>query len=354
MNPVPLKEAQNIAVIRTDHIGDLIVSTPFLNALRKAAPQAKITAILPKYTEQVLYNTNLVNEILTYDGKPDSQFLAKVKDIKADIAISLAPRTVAYKLAHATGAPCRVGYYYANRPLTAIMCRILYLTHTMSLNLFKELRLGHPILHEVQQLGELAKAMQMKYTDESLHLVLDEKERSEAQKIVHEWNPPLAALQLHNNWLSSNWSFDNMLELINLIKAHAQGGHLMIFYGPAEKELAQNLQNRLADDPSLHFLGGLTFRQWASLLDSADFVVTPDTGAVHLASSLHKTVIAIYEERTATLNTQQWAPWQVPHRSIVKGEPEQTLKQIDLALNDLLVDKLAWEAIKLKEEENIT
>ncbi|MBQ7502579.1 hypothetical protein IJT93_07680, partial [bacterium] len=66
MDSIPIKEAKSIAVIRTDHIGDLIVSTPFLRALRQAAPKAEITAVVPEYTAPVLENTNLVSKTLIY------------------------------------------------------------------------------------------------------------------------------------------------------------------------------------------------------------------------------------------------------------------------------------------------
>ena len=56
---VPLDELREIVVFRTDHIGDLIVSTPFLRALRKAAPQARLSAVIPRAARGVL------------DGNPD-------------------------------------------------------------------------------------------------------------------------------------------------------------------------------------------------------------------------------------------------------------------------------------------
>ena len=72
------------------------------------------------------------------------------------------------------------------------------------------------------------------------------------------------------------------------------------------------------------------------------------SGAVHLAAALKKPVVAVYEPQTATLNTQQWAPWQVAHRSIVKDAPAPTLEKIFTALDTLMTDSLAWECSALQ------
>ena len=328
MRQVPLESAKNIAVIRTDHIGDLIVSTPFLHNLRQAAPQAEITAVLPRYTEQVLDNTGLADRVLAYDGRPDKDFTRSLRELRADIAICLAPRTIAYKLTRATGARCRVGYYYSNRPLAALMCRLFYLTHSIGFNIDRELRAGRPIPHEVDQLGRLARAMQMPYSDKSLHLVLSEEEEQYADKLCSSWRQPLIALQLHNNWLSNAWTVKDLAKLTHNIQQTFSDSDLAVCYGPSENLLAKQLQKELEHDTCYHFVGGLNFRQWAALFSRAELVITPDTGAIHLAAGLHKPVIAVYETRTAQLNTQQWAPWQVEHSCIIKDTAAKTTAQI--------------------------
>ena len=354
MQSVPLTEAKQILVIRTDHIGDLILSTPFLKALRKSAPAAKITALLPSYTSQVLAGESFVDTIITYPDrdKLTSSFYDELKGLNADIAIALAPRTITYKLAYASGAPCRAGYFYTSRPLTAIMCKMLYLTHSMSFNINKELALGHPIMHEVQQLGELAKAMGMAYEDDSLTLTLSPEEESATNELRRNWKAPVVVLQLHNNWLNLGWTINNLVRLVGGLIMHAQGGEVIITYGAAESKLAADLREALlqaapssnTEASRVHLNGNADFRQWACLFNSADYVVTPDTGAVHLAAALKKPVVAVYEPQTATLCTQQWAPWQVPHRSIIKSEdPGASMEKIFRALEQLVQDKAKSE-----------
>lgn len=361
MNAIPWSEIKKIIVIRTDHIGDLILSTPFLKALRLGAPQAEITMVLPAYTASVLENVNFVDKIISYQGKPTRDLEEQLRQMHADLTVCLAPRTCAYKLAYATRATYRVGYFYPNRPLTAIMCKAIYLTHSMSVNLNKELALGHPIPHEVQQLGELAKNMGLAYEDDTLSLQLSPEEEAASHQMNQNWKRPIVLLQLHNNWLSCGWTVNNLVRLASGLIMTSRGGDLVISYGPAEHKLAADLKKALAltapkekmTVDNITFMGDLSFRRWACLFNSVDFVVTPDTGAVHLAAALKKPVVAIYEPKTAVLNTQQWAPWQVAHRSIVKEDPAKSLEKIFNGLDELMTDSMAWAVSEAVEERPI-
>ncbi|MBQ7501404.1 hypothetical protein IJT93_01630, partial [bacterium] len=276
--------------------------------------------------------------------------------LKADIAVCLAPRTAAYRLTYANKAPCRVGYCYANRPLTDVMCRLRYLTYTMSVNLQKDIESGKPIPHEIQQLGEFAKALGIPYPNDSLCFKLSDGEKAKAEEMMASWRRPVTILQLHNNWLSCGWTIENLVSLVHGIYMTDKGGEIVVCCGPAEHELAARLKEAFAQTKGENgfkpprFYSDLNFRDWAALFSCADFIVTPDTGAVHLASALKKAVIAVYEPKTSVLNTQQWAPWQVPHRIIVKGEAEDTVKQITAGLDELIIDDMAKQASQAQEE----
>ncbi|HRF97323.1 MAG TPA: hypothetical protein PLZ51_19075, partial [Aggregatilineales bacterium] len=54
-------------VIQTGDIGDLIVTTPALSALREAHPEAHITLMTTSHSAPVVMNTGLVDEIIPFD-----------------------------------------------------------------------------------------------------------------------------------------------------------------------------------------------------------------------------------------------------------------------------------------------
>jgi ADP-heptose:LPS heptosyltransferase len=62
-----------------------------------------------------------------------------------------------------------------------------------------------------------------------------------------------------------------------------------------------------------HFLRGLPFHQWAAVFERAGVVVTVDTGATHVASAVQRPLVVAFEHRFFRLNSQEWAPYGVPH-----------------------------------------
>lgn len=65
--------AERYLIVQLADIGDLIVSTPALAALREAQPDAHISLLTTAHAAPILNGTNLVNEIITFDkGKFNS------------------------------------------------------------------------------------------------------------------------------------------------------------------------------------------------------------------------------------------------------------------------------------------
>ena len=54
-------------IVQLADIGDLILSTPALVALREAQPDAHITLLTTTHSAPVITGTNLVNDIITFD-----------------------------------------------------------------------------------------------------------------------------------------------------------------------------------------------------------------------------------------------------------------------------------------------
>ena len=65
---VDLKGVKNILVFKTGAIGDVLMTTPFLKALRKKYPKAKITYYVGKWSKPILKdNPNLDKIVAFYD-----------------------------------------------------------------------------------------------------------------------------------------------------------------------------------------------------------------------------------------------------------------------------------------------
>jgi len=82
-------------LIRTDRVGDLVLSTPAIASFRRSWPKAKIIAVVTGYTEPVLRHNPDVDEIVLLPHRSPLAAITQVARLgrQADIAVGLAPRT---------------------------------------------------------------------------------------------------------------------------------------------------------------------------------------------------------------------------------------------------------------------
>jgi hypothetical protein len=69
---------------------------------------------------------------------------------------------------------------------------------------------------------------------------------------------------------------------------------------------------------SLALAGALPFEAFCALIESADLVVTNNTGPMRLAAALQTPVVALF---ALTNPPEQWGSWRVPHRLLFHEVP---------------------------------
>src|SRR5882762_4321712 len=118
--PQPLAPARwdwsnvrRILVVRLRSIGDTVLTTPSLFALRRFLPNIQIDILLEDWVAPVLEGSNLVDRVIpiTRDSKSARARLAR--DLRAsryDVVYNLHGGTTATLLTRATGAKHRVGF----------------------------------------------------------------------------------------------------------------------------------------------------------------------------------------------------------------------------------------------------
>lgn len=116
-NPKPKIEwgqVQRILVVKLRSIGDTVLSTPSLIALRRAAPNAQIDILLEDWVAPVLDGAEFVDNVITV-GKSSVDRLRvawALRRTRYDVAFNLHGGTTATFFVRASGAKHRIGYSY--------------------------------------------------------------------------------------------------------------------------------------------------------------------------------------------------------------------------------------------------
>ena len=342
--PPDLSAALNVLIIRADHLGDLLLSTPLIRTMRAALPGRRFTLIASPANAGALAGWDALDEIRVYD--PSWSFLRKwrfvsqLRRTRWDLCLTLSPRTPSYVLGALSGAPVRAGIIYSRR-VAARMLSPLWLTHPVVLSVDECLAAGEPVPHEVEQLSEVVAVLGINAAPGPLEMPLQEDETAWARhwlSISAEEGSRLIAIHGAGKWLSKGWTPGNFIALVRSLPLKSPGTKIVLTFGPGDTVLEEAAEELLTDhpDPAVLLPGPLSVPRWAALLSLCDAVVTPDTGSLHLAVAVGRPVVAMYEDASYLHCAAQWAPWKVPHVLVRRQSLRETQTAILNGLATLL------------------
>src|SRR5438034_621476 len=107
-------KVERVLVVRLRSIGDTVLATPSLFALRRFLPNAQIDILLEDWVAPLLEGSNLVDDVIAV-GDSNSSKLSTARELrrrKYDVAFNLHGGTTASFFVRASGARHRVGYSY--------------------------------------------------------------------------------------------------------------------------------------------------------------------------------------------------------------------------------------------------
>ena len=315
-----------VLLVRTDRIGDLILTTPAIATVRASFPNARVTMICNAYNRVVIERNTDIDDIIEI-GAHESTKAIGARVSGADIAIALSPRIIDMRIAGASRAPVRVGYTYVRR-WTARLAGRLYVNRMMISEADPDLCDRDPhrhVRHEVNQLLDLVALAGATERRESLRLDVTQADRDGVAFV------PQGAIVMHLGlrWFSDGSTLESTVQLVRELRG--VGLPLVLTYAPeAERYMGAFAQARVADV----VLGGLPFHAWVAVFERASIIVTVDTGATHVASAVRRPTVVAYEHRHFRLSSQEWAPYGVPSVLVRKpagespGELEQFRRRI--------------------------
>jgi len=269
-------------LVRLGSMGDVIHAIPAASALRDTFPDARIDwAIDPKWARLLEGNPD-VSEVISADRKSASGVAATIRKMRAAKYTCAVDFQALYKsalLAFASGAPRRVGFQssYAREGLASLL-------YTDCLNP----RGPHKVDHNLTLAGFAgAKKSAPRFP---IAIRADDDERAARELAAHSLTD-FYVLNPGGGWLSKCWPAGRYGELHRALAAR-YGWRGVITFGPGEEALAREVAQAAGDPPPVAILLGLG--PLMALMRRARFVVSADTGPLHLAAALEVPVVGLF------------------------------------------------------------
>jgi ADP-heptose:LPS heptosyltransferase len=334
-----------ILLARPDRIGDVILSTPVVAALRKQYPNAHITFLVRDFVAPLIRGIPDVDAVFVYD--PDGRhagirgFFRLMEELKAQnfqIAIVLHSAFRIAAALYGVGVPNRIG------PLSKIHSFLFYNRGSRQRRSLVEMHEADYNLQLLRKLGIRVGAHQLR---SQVAIVPDKAEWAQrwleaARQRLRDRIGAEAAANIHGRFIAVhpgmggsalNWPENYYVELIRGLRR--EGHEVLITGGPAEGFLLERIAIELekTGDAAMIYSGdpsvGLPVEEeesaaaaekraagraasgvdhLAALFANADLVVAPSTGPLHIAVALGKPVVTFYPP-IRVQSAIRWGPY---------------------------------------------
>ena len=303
-----LQNIRRLAVFKLRNIGDVLMITPVLRALRETFPQARISVIVNSGTEEMLAHNPHIDEVLVYrrkngDRNPfarlrdELRFVRDLRQRRFDLTIGFTEgdRTAWYSLF------CRARYRFGvlrgvtqSRPFA--YTHPLYPPHGVQ-------------MHEVEKHFVFLSngGLSLRSPKPGNLCLLDPDDmRAWARNELAPLRPA-SIVHVHpvSRWLWKCWGNQPMAQVIDWLQTE-RNARVVVTTGPAPRELERAREIiRLCRTQPLFYEGNLSLGQIAALSAESDGYFGVDTAPMHMAAAVGVPVVALF----GPTNPKNWGPW---------------------------------------------
>ncbi len=300
---------QRVLIVRLRSIGDTVLTTPSLIALRRFLPDAQIDVLLEDWVAPVLEGFDAIDMVLTTgkDKKSRLETAWKIRRNKYDVVFNLHGGTTATFFVRASGAKYRVGF-------KSYQYNFLY-THLAPSPLeFWQTEHAHSAEQQLALLGFVGIPVSDKpkshlsVTESALNSIEDKLAKSKIQ------NPKSQIALIHPTaaFDTKQWATENFARVAEFL---AEKDLIVVAVGTKnEREVLENL-HQLSSVP-IEIFDDLTLPEITALASNAKIFVGNDSGIAHIAAAVGTPSVVIF----GPSNINHWRPWTNAPNEVVFAE----------------------------------
>jgi ADP-heptose:LPS heptosyltransferase len=109
---VAKKQIKKILIVRTDKLGDMVLTLPMARAIKDALPGCTVAIMARPYTSPLVKVCKDVDEVVEYNGSYFFSLIQQFRSVKPDAVVLLSPKARYAIAAFFAGIPIRIGKGY--------------------------------------------------------------------------------------------------------------------------------------------------------------------------------------------------------------------------------------------------
>jgi predicted lipopolysaccharide heptosyltransferase III len=286
---------RNILIIKLRYIGDVLLATPTVRAIKAARPDVRVTMMVNRGTEDVLSGNPDLDEIVVLDKgslAAQWQLIAGLRRQRFDTVIDLTDGDRSAFLSWISGAAVRLGFNdedrWRGRCYTQVVQPVPGVRHRIDRDLAALKPLG---IHA---------------SEKPPRLWLTGEDEARADQLLDRLgirgDRPVIIIQPGARYWFKAWPYERFAELADRL-ASDYGCQVLIGGSREEEALAQRIHEAAKSRP-ISMAGLATLKQFAAIAKRAALFVGNDSGAMHIAAAVGTPMVALF----GPSNPDEWGP----------------------------------------------
>ena len=302
---VEIKKVKKALIIRHKAIGDIILVTAFIRALKKALPEAEIDMVVEPMGIEVLRGNPNLSRMIVYEKnrlkkaplgvkiRDTAAFYAGLAGRKYDIVFDLWGNLRTALMSFLTGARWRVGFNFRGRK---------YFYNVV-------VKPDQPPKYNAFYHMDLLKAIGIPDDGGKTDFYLEDADIKYADNFYQSINvksgDTLFGLNGAGTWITKRWPEYKFAQLADIIIRSFKEKKIIIIWGPGERPMAEKILSLIKEDKKDVFLAPqTTLKQLGAVLQRMDAFVSNDGAPNHLATALDVPSVTVF----GPTNYRSWVP----------------------------------------------
>lgn len=280
-------QPQKILVTFLMHLGDLLLTTPFIEVLRRAYPQAQIDYLVDKKLAGVVQENKYLSRVLEIDKKGQDRsigalyrYAQKLSQENYDLVINLHPNERTSFLTASMRAKYKVGAcHFLFRPF-----------YNKVVKLKRQLHAADMYLEVLRELG-----ISQDLTNQGLQMPISTVALANSTQFYQQAGlkpqDKLIGLNIGSAVLTKRWPGERFAQVADTL---SKSGYKIVFFGGSmDTELVEDALSYMQTKPIVA-TGKFSLQELAAAMQRCSLIITNDSGPMHVAISQKVPIVAMY------------------------------------------------------------
>lgn len=289
---IPIRP-RRILLIRLRALGDVLLTTPAIRAMRRAYPDAHLAMMVRKNVAGAVEGNPNLDEVVVCDPwygeswawtRKLAEFLRLVRHLKRrrfDLVVDLFGNPRSAWLTWLSGAPYRLGYDVRGRRFAYNLRKTRFLQEG-------ERR------REVDVHLDMIRVLGVEAGDKRLEIQIGEPHRRKVRAFLEDrgigGGRDLATLAPAAKWQAKRWKPAYYARLAALLTR--EGASVVVLWGPGERDLAERVASEAGSGVSV--APPTDLKDLAALVEASSCLIGTDSGVTHMAEAVGTPSVVLY------------------------------------------------------------